>query len=242
MIGQLAFDLPATEALTRADFLVAPSNALALGMLDRTADWPKGRMILVGPEGSGKTHLAHVWASEVWVSEVGASEVGAALMTADALAGADIDRLAAGPVVLEDADQLAGDTAGEAALFHLLNFMGPERPLLLTARTPPRDWGIILPDLFSRLQAAATATLAAPDDALLSAILVKLFADRQVVVAANLIPYLVSRMPRQISAARQLVTALDTDALAQARPITRQLAGEVLDKLSPMDQGWGGQG
>jgi chromosomal replication initiation ATPase DnaA len=109
--------------------------------------------------------------------------------------------------------------------------MGSKRPLLMTARTPPRDWGVVLPDLFSRLQAAPIASLAAPDDALLSAVLVKLFADRQVTVAANLIPYLVSRMPRQISAARQLVAELDARALADARPITRQLAGEVLDRL-----------
>lgn len=222
MIRQLTFDLPATEARTRADFLVAPANALALEMLDGTANWPQARLILVGPEGSGKTHLAHVWATET----------GADLVEAAALVSCEIDRLASGPVALDNADRLAGDTAGEAALFHLLNFMGPKRPLLMTARTPPRDWGIVLPDLFSRLQAAPIATLAAPDDALLSAVLVKLFTDRQVAVAANLIPYLVSRMPRQISAAQDLVAALDARALAEGRPITRQLAGEVLDRIS----------
>jgi chromosomal replication initiation ATPase DnaA len=221
VIRQLVFDLPATAARTRADFLVAPSNALALEMLDGAAGWPQARLILVGPEGSGKTHLAHVWATDT----------GADLVQAEALAGFAIDRLASGPVVLDDADRLAGDPAGEAALFHLLNFMGPTQPFLMTARTPPRDWGIALPDLFSRLQAAPVANLAAPDDALLSAVLVKLFADRQVAVAANLIPYLVSRMPRQISAAQDLVAALDARALAEGRPITRQLAGEVLDRL-----------
>jgi chromosomal replication initiation ATPase DnaA len=221
VIRQLVLDLPTAEARSRADFLVAPSNALALDMLDGTAGWPQGRLILIGPEGSGKSHLAHVWAVETK----------AELVPAGMLVSCDIEQLAGGPVALDDADRLAGDTAGEAALFHLLNFMGPKRPLLMTARTPPRDWGVVLPDLFSRLQAAPIASLAAPDDALLSAVLVKLFADRQVTVAANLIPYLVSRMPRQISAARQLVAELDARALADARPITRQLAGEVLDRL-----------
>lgn len=221
MSRQLTFDLPGAEARTRADFLIAPSNALALDMLDAVAGWPQGRLILVGPEGAGKTHLAHVWAADT----------GAALLSAADLASLAIDRVGAGPLALEDADRVAGDRAGEAALFHLLNFMTPDRPLLLTARTPPRDWGIALPDLVSRLQAAPVATLAAPDDALLGAILVKLFADRQVAVAANLIPYLVSRMPRQIAAARALVAALDSDALARGRPITRQRAGEVLDRL-----------
>jgi chromosomal replication initiation ATPase DnaA len=223
VIRQLAFDLPGTESRSRADFLVAPSNALALEMLDRTASWPQGRLILVGPEGSGKTHLAHVWAADT----------GAELLSATALAGLGIDRMADRPVVLDDADRLAGVAAAEAALFHLLNFLAPGRPLLITARTPPRDWGIVLPDLFSRLQAAPVAHLHPPDEALLSAVLVKLFADRQIAVAGNLIPYLVSRMPRQISAARELVTALDARALAEARPITRQLAGDVLDRLFP---------
>jgi chromosomal replication initiation ATPase DnaA len=223
VIRQLAFELPGIDSRRRADFLVAPSNALALEMLDRPATWPQGRLILTGPEGSGKTHLAHIWAAEH----------GATLLSDTSLVGCDIDRMADGPVVLDDADRLAGAAAEEAALFHLLNFMGPGQPLLLCARKPPRDWGIVLPDLFSRLQAAPIALLHPPDDALLSAVLVKLFADRQVTVASNLIPYLVSRMPRQISAARQLVAALDAIALAKARPITRQLAGEVLDSLFP---------
>ena len=105
--------------------------------------------------------------------------------------------------------------------------------LLLTAQTPPRDWGLTLPDLISRMQAAPIARLEAPDDALLSAVLVKLFADRQVAVAANLIPYLVSRMSRSIGAARALVAALDARALAEGRAISRGLAGEVLDLADP---------
>jgi chromosomal replication initiation ATPase DnaA len=223
VIGQLAFDLPGLEAMTRADFLVAPSNVLALGMLDTWPEWPGGRLILVGPEGSGKTHLAQVWASET----------GAERVTGDTLSALDIDSLAEGPVVVDDADLLAGHPAAEAALFHLLNFLGPRRPLLMTARTPPRDWQITLPDLLSRLQAAPITTLGAPDDTLLASVLVKLFADRQVAVSPALIPFLVSRMPRRIAAARALVSRLDARALAEARPITRTLAGEVLDSLDP---------
>lgn len=223
MNSQLVFDLPGLESRSRADFLVAPSNALAVQMLGATADWPGGRLILVGPEGAGKTHLAHVWASET----------GAGLVAGPSLDGREIDRLATGALALDDADGLAGDAAKEAALFHLLNFMETGRPLLMTASAPPRDWGVTLPDLISRLQAASVVHLGAPDDALLSAVLVKLFSDRQVAVASNLIPYLVSRMPRRISAARRLVQALDARALSRGRPITRQLAGEVLDRLSP---------
>lgn len=222
MIRQLAFDLPLSEAMTRADFFVSPSNALALGMVEDAAQWPLGRLLLLGPEGAGKTHLAQIWAAAT----------GARIVSGAGLADHDIAALAGGPVVVDGAEAGAGDAAAEAALFHLVNFIAGNHPLLLTARAAPRDWGLGLPDLFSRLQATSVARLEPPDDALLSAVLVKLFTDRQIEVAANLIPYLVSRMPRQISAARALVAALDSQALAEGRPITRPLAAVVLDRLS----------
>ncbi len=222
MIRQLAFDLPRFEAMTRADFFVSPANALALELVEDAAHWPQGRLILVGPEGAGKTHLAHVRAAEA----------GARIVTGAGLADHDIAGLAEGPVVVDDAEAVAGNAGDETALFHLVNFIAGHHPLLLTARAAPRDWGLGLPDLISRLQATAVARLDPPDDALLSAVLVKLFTDRQIAVAPNLIPYLVSRMPRQIAAARALVAALDAQALAAQRPITRQLAADLLDSLS----------
>lgn len=223
MTRQLAFDLPNAEALTRADFFVSPSNALALQTVEGWEHWPGRKLILVGPEGSGKTHLAQIWAAMA----------GAVILRADGLAAIKLDDLAGQRVVVEDADRIG---AAEAALFHLHNLVTGAGTgagaLLLTAATPPRDWGLALPDLVSRMQAAPVARLEAPDDALLSAVLIKLFADRQISVPANLIPYLVSRMPRSIGAARALVVALDAHALALGRPITRQLAAEVLE-ISP---------
>lgn len=220
MIRQLAFDLPSAEAMTRADFFVAPSNALALHTVEDWRNWPGRKLLLIGPEGSGKTHLARVWAEMA----------GALILPAAALRTLDPTDLAATPVAVEDAERLDG---AEAELFHLHNLVTQGASLLMTAQRPPRDWGLRLPDLISRLQAAPIARLDAPDDALLSAVLVKLFADRQVAVPANLIPYLVSRMPRSIGAARALVAALDAAALAGGRPITRALAAEVLDSLPP---------
>lgn len=222
MIRQLAFDLPSVEAMTREHFFVAPSNALALQAIEGWRDWPGRKQMIVGPEGSGKTHLAHVWAALS----------GAVILPATGLAGTDIASLSGRAVVVEDADRIGGgDPIGEAEaqLFHLHNLVTASGALLLTARTPPRDWGLALADLKSRMQATPIATLERPDDALLSAVLVKLFADRQVAVPPNLIPYLVSRMPRSIGAARGLVAALDARALAAGRPITRPLAGELLD-------------
>jgi chromosomal replication initiation ATPase DnaA len=220
VIRQLAFDLPNAEAMTRDDFFVAPSNTLALQAVEGWRDWPGRKLLLIGPEGAGKTHLAHVWAAMT----------AAAILPAADLGNTDVASLAGRAVVIEDADRIG---ASEAQLFHLHNVVTASGALLVTARTPPRDWGLRLPDLISRMQAAPIAQLEAPDDALLSAVLVKLFADRQVAVPATLIPYLVSRMPRSIGAARALVAALDARALAAGRPITRALAGEVLDRLDP---------
>ena len=217
MIRQLAFDLPSAEAMTRADFFVAASNALALQTVEDWQNWPGRKLLLVGPEGAGKTHLTHVWAALA----------DAVILPAESLATADIASLTGRAIAVEDADRIG---AAEAQLFHLHNLATTTGALLLTARTPPRDWGLRLPDLISRMQATPIARLDPPDDALLSAVLVKLFADRQVAVPSNLIPYLVSRMPRSIGAARALVAALDAAALAQGRPITRTLAGEVLDR------------
>ncbi len=215
MIRQLAFDLPNDAVMTRADFFVAPSNALALQAVDGWRDWPGRKLLLIGPEGAGKSHLAQIWAASA----------DALILHAESLGGADPAGLEGRAVVVEDADRIA---RAEAELFHLHNMATASGALLLTARTPPRDWGLTLPDLISRMQSTPIAHLEAPDDTLLSAVLVKLFADRQVTVAPNLIAYLVTRIPRSISAARAVVADLDARALAAGRPITRKLAGEVV--------------
>jgi chromosomal replication initiation ATPase DnaA len=220
VIRQLAFDLPNAAAMTREDFFVAASNALALQAVDGWRDWPGRKLLLIGPEGAGKTHLAHVWAAMA----------GALILPGRDLLALDPGTLSGRALVVEDADRIG---PAEAQLFHLHNLATTDAALLLTARTPPRDWGLTLPDLISRMQATQIARLEAPDDALLSAVLVKLFADRQVAVPANLIPFLISRMPRSVGAARALVAALDAHALAAGRPITRALAGDVLDSLGP---------
>jgi chromosomal replication initiation ATPase DnaA len=219
---QMAFDLGAVQSYGRASFFPSPSNAEAIRSLEAGAVWPQNRLLLIGPAGAGKTHLAHIWAAEV----------GAALLPASALPG--LDPLGhSTPLVVEDADQAAGHPSAEEGLFHLYNHLARQGgPFLITARHPPRDWGLGLADLLSRLQSIAILRIEAPDDALLSAVLVKLFADRQITVPPTLIAYLLTRMERSIGAARALVTALDDRALALGRPITRALAAELLDSAS----------
>ncbi|TVP69765.1 MAG: chromosomal replication initiator DnaA [Rhodobacteraceae bacterium] len=215
----IPMELPADHARER--FLIAPCNAQAIAMID-APDWPAGKLIVTGPAGSGKTHLLHIWAAQHQ----------AVLLDGKTLATRDLTELAAsGAVALDDAAQVAGDAQAETALFHLHNMLAEARGrLLLAARTPVRDWGIALPDLLSRLQAAPHVAVAPPDDALLAGVLGKLFADRQVIVADNLIPFLLPRMERSLAAAQRIVAALDAEALARKAPITRQLAADVMQK------------
>ncbi|MBW4707572.1 chromosomal replication initiator DnaA [Roseobacter sp. YSTF-M11] len=218
MSEQLSFDLPSVPALGRADFLVAPSNAVAVAMIEAPE---VDKLVLTGPEGAGKTHLAHVWAARS----------GAAIVAATDLTEANVPALAARPVVVEDVPEIAGDTARETALFHLHNLVLAEaHALLMTGRGPVRGWGITLPDLASRIAAARSAALETPDDTLLAAVLAKLFADRQLTPKADLIPYLVARIDRSFAAARDMVARLDAASLAQKRPVSRILASGLLDK------------
>jgi chromosomal replication initiation ATPase DnaA len=228
MTRQLALDLPLRTARGRADFFAAPSNAVALAAVEGWRSWPGGRMLLVGPRGSGKTHLAQVWAELC---------PGARLLPASALPGAEIPALATAPLAVEDAEGLAGDAEGETALFHLHNLMGAQgQPLLLTAGQAPGLWPTVLPDLASRLQAMAVARLEPPCDTLLSAVLVKLFADRQIAVAPALVAWLLPRIERSLSGAADIVARLDAAALAAGRAVTVPLAAQVLDSAGAEGQ------
>ena len=221
MSRQLTFDLGARAGFGRADFFPSAANALALAAVDRWQDWPQRKLLVIGPAGSGKTHLVHLWAAEA----------GAALAHGSSVAGMVQDWPQGRSLAVDDAAAVAGDAVAETALFHLHNRIVDHGGwLLLTARLPLRDWGLTLPDLSSRIAAADVARLEPPDDALLSAVLVKLFADRQIAVAPTLIPYLVTRMERSVAAAGDLVARLDAAALATKGPVTRALAAELLDR------------
>ena len=220
MAEQLGFDLPSRPALERDAFFVSPANAVPLAMIDGWSGWREGKLVLTGPKGSGKTHLAHVWAEMSGARIIRASDLDEAMVPA----------LASGPTAIEDVPAIAGDTPHETALFHLHNLARAEgQALLFTGTGDVTTWGITLPDLLSRLQGATVAALLPPDDQLLAALLVKLFADRQMTPRADLIPYLLGRMDRSFAATIDLVQRLDAASIALKRPITRQLAATVLD-------------
>jgi chromosomal replication initiation ATPase DnaA len=220
MARQLSFDLspaPATgPGLQAEDFFVTPATAAAHATVMGDIPWPAGKLVLTGPEGAGKSHLARLWAARH----------DAMVITATALRHEPPPR---GPaIVVEDIDTLFPDA--EEPLFHLHNRLAATGGLLLmTSRLPPARIDLALPDLASRLQAAAIAQIGDPDDHLLALLLAKRFADRHILPAAGVIPYLVTRTERSHLAAARIVAALDRAALAQGRGVTVGLARSVLD-------------
>lgn len=219
---QLALALGHAASFAREDFLEGPSNTAALTLIERWPDWPDRAVALVGPEGSGKSHLGAIWVDRA----------GGRVISARRLRGADLPAsLATGALVIED---LPTDEAAERALFHLLNLAREQRAFaLITARSAPASWPVHIPDLASRLRALPAMRLEPPDDTLLRGVLVKLFADRQLIVDESLIAYVMTRIERSFAAARAAVAELDSEALRRQRPVTRALAAETLGHFEP---------
>jgi len=209
---QQRLELSRAFSHAREDYIVSTSNAHAVAALDGWRSWPGGLMALIGPEGAGKSHLALAWAESV----------GAAIVERG---DRDLRGLGGRPILLEDADR----TPGDETLFHLINMAGADANLLLTGRLAPRSWATDLPDLRSRLNALPTARIEAPDDALLDGVLRKFFRERNIRPADDVIPYLVRRIERSISAAKDVVCRIDERADAERRDITRALAREILE-------------
>lgn len=217
MTSQLVLDLPHVPALGGEDFLVSASNETALKLVVSWPRWANPICIIMGPEGSGKTHLVNVWRARSGAVAYPATDMAKAVRAALAEPA---------PIAIEDIDAGSFD---EHAAFHLLNLARERRfDILVTGRAAPGLWDIALPDLRSRLRSAALVSIAEPDDTLLRAVLVKLFADRQLTVSPEIIDYIMTRMERSMAAAALIVAAIDKAALAERKAITRPLAAKVL--------------
>lgn len=218
---QLALALKHSESFAREDFLSGACNAAALALIEAWPQWPGNIVVLTGPEGCGKSHLAAIWANIAGARTIAARAL-------DRLCGPSA--LATGALVIED---LAPHAFDERALFHLLNLAREENAfVLMSARANPAGWAFAIPDLASRVKAIPQVALSAPDDVLLRAVLVKSFTDRQIVVDESLIVYLSRRMERSFAAVRAIVARLDEEAMQRKRPLTRALAAEVLASAS----------
>jgi chromosomal replication initiation ATPase DnaA len=218
---QLILDWPHHPSFAREDFLSAPSNHEAMGAIDRWPDWPGRMLLLVGPEGSGKSHLAALWAETADAVAIRGETL------AEESARAAVEGAA---LLIEDADRV-GDA--EERLFHLLNSaLHTAAWVLLTAREPPDAWRLTIPDLLSRLRLAPVLRLEAPDVELIQAVLFKLFSDRQLQVEPRVIAYITTRIERSLGAARRLVATLDREALAKGGRVTRAMAAKVMRDIA----------
>lgn len=203
--AQLPFDLGSRSAYGREDFFVSRCNEQAVAWLDRWPEWPSPILILQGDKGAGKTHLAHVFK----------------------------ERLGGQALIFDDVDAALSRKADyllEQEIFHAYNrFAESKTPLLLTAVLPPAAWHIKLADLQSRIAAAPVVKLGAPDDQLMAVVMTKMFSDRQIHVAQDVVEYVLKRIDRSFAALGAAVVAIDQAALAQKRAITVPLAKQVLE-------------
>jgi len=214
-LAQLTLDLPHRAALGAEDFLVSDCNLAAVRLIDAWPNWQDHVQLLIGPQASGKTHLARVWQALS----------GAEGLEPEHLAMDFVDSMSAGtPLVVEDADRVPYD---EKTLFHLLNLVREKRLfVLLTARTVPSRWPLSLPDLLSRLNAVPAVEIGPPDEALIRTVMLKHFADRQLDIDPKVLTYLALHVDRSLAAAEAAVASVDRAALATGRKISRQLVIE----------------
>lgn len=216
---QLVLDLPPRPALDMEDFLVSESNREAVELVDRWPQWPHWGGVVVGPEGAGKTHLAHVWQVRSKARMLTGAELGEASLAAFEPTHT---------MLVEDIDRGIAD---ERILFHLLNLARERKgSILLTSRVAPGDLAVTLPDLRSRLRALPVAVISPPDDMLLKSVLVKLFGDRQLSIEPHVVNYIALRIERSLAAANTIVAEIDRRALEKQRSVTRALAAEVLPR------------
>lgn len=222
MSEQLTFELPVLTGFGRDDFFVSDANSVAVAAIENWADWPQQRLILSGAKGAGKTHLAKIWAKAAQAKRVSATDH----------ASWPLDNWQVSAICVEDVHAIQGDRTAQSWLFHVYNMCDQANvPLLLTGRANSKDWADSVPDLASRLASMQVVELGSPDDALMAALMVKLFEDRQLAPDTKAIQYLIPRIERSFAAVQNVVSWLDSEALKRGKPISVPLARDVLNEI-----------
>ncbi|MBR2124218.1 MAG: chromosomal replication initiator DnaA [Acetobacter sp.] len=230
---QIALPFTYTPKFEELDFVAAPSNAIARAWVlepEAFTRWPDGRMVLWGESGTGKTHLLSIWAKRHGVSVIQGNELQesdvATIFNVDFDGGTHLEEMRA--VVLDNADCVTK----EQNLLHLINLAREYQvPLLMAARQPPARWSVGLPDLQSRLRATSSVAIDPAEEYLLYRLLLRLLAERQLVVAHQVILWLLCRIPRRASAVCACVALLDQMVMAEGGVVTRALAARALEHL-----------
>lgn len=215
---QLSLEFPTRNAVGVDDFFVAPTNEMALQWIDRWPNWPGGILLIVGPAASGKTHLSYVWQELAGAKRIDSSSLGQYSL-------AELAKLSAANLVIENLDR----GFDEQVLFHLYNLRHEHGgSILMTARSPARDWNLSLKDLISRLGTVPVVTIKEPDDDLFAAVLLKMFSDKQLRPAPEVLNFILLRAERSFATAQEIVNLLDRKALQDQRKITIPMVKSVL--------------
>lgn len=221
---QIPLDFSGRTALGLEDYLIGPCNKDAVGWIDRWPEWPAPVLVINGPAASGKTHLAAVWRDKT----------GAEIVKPEMLISRSAEQISQvnKPIVLDGIDPWLGYEEAETTLFHLYNiFKEEQRTFLITMRMAPSHSDFAIADLASRFRAAPVASIHPPDDMLLGSVLIKQFSDHQLNINNDVVKYILPRMERSFSAARDIVEAADRLALSQKRGISVPLMREVMASL-----------
>lgn len=220
MSDQLIFDLPCYPAIGTEDFFVSKANSLAFEVVQNWANWNDRRVLITGGKGSGKTHLSHVWANLSGAKFI-------------ELNNQEQDLSNIKTLIIENIDLIISIPTFEEKLFHLLNFAKQlDIYVLMTSSVAASRLEVQLLDLSSRLQATEHFPIYPPDDALLSAVLVKQFSDRQINISPSLIEYILKRITRSLSSVSNFVVSLDNLMLKTKKGPSRAMISEVLDKFT----------